>query len=307
MNDFLKKLIINLENDGKRLDNIMFLLAKRTPKSLIYKLIRKGRIKVDGKKSNPSTKLKAGDIIDFPSYLESEPNKISPPKGLITLVNDSVLYENEDVLLINKPSGLGSHSGTGLKFGLIELARHARKRILKLDLVHRLDRDTSGCLLLSKNLITLRELHEIWSTKKVEKIYIALFKGRVRKNLTRIEVNLETARGALGEKRAFALGQKRALTSILEKKYIKDNTLVTLRLDTGRMHQIRAHARYIGHPLAGDDKYGDRDFNKALKKEGLSRLFLHASRIKIYSEKLKIDVEAPLPIELGKVLSNFEQ
>ena len=299
--------MINLENDGKRLDNIMFLLAKRTPKSLIYKLIRKGRIKVDGKKSNPSTKLKAGDIIDFPSYLESEPNKISPPKGLITLVNDSVLYENEDVLLINKPSGLGSHSGTGLKFGLIELARHARKRILKLDLVHRLDRDTSGCLLLSKNLITLRELHEIWSTKKVEKIYIALFKGRVRKNLTRIEVNLETARGALGEKRAFALGQKRALTSILEKKYIKDNTLVTLRLDTGRMHQIRAHARYIGHPLAGDDKYGDRDFNKALKKEGLSRLFLHASRIKIYSEKLKIDVEAPLPIELGKVLSNFEQ
>ena len=307
MNDFLKKLIINLENDGKRLDNIMFLLAKRTPKSLIYKLIRKGRIKVDGKKSNPSTKLKAGDIIDFPSYLESEPNKISPPKGLIKLVNDSVLYENEDVLLINKPSGLGSHSGTGLKFGLIELARHARKRILKLDLVHRLDRDTSGCLLLSKNLITLRELHEIWSTKKVEKIYIALFKGRVRKSLTRIEVNLETARGALGEKRAFALGQKRALTSILEKKYIKDNTLVTLRLDTGRMHQIRAHARYIGHPLAGDDKYGDRDFNKALKKEGLSRLFLHASRIKIYSEKLKIDVEAPLPIELGKVLSNFEQ
>ena len=307
MNDFLKKLMVNLENDGKRLDNIMFLIAKKTPKSLIYKLIRKGRIKVDGKKSNPSTKLEAGNIIDFPSYLESEPNKISPPKGLVKLINDSVLYENDDVLLINKPCGLGSHSGTGLKFGLIELARHARKRILKLDLVHRLDRDTSGCLLLSKDLTTLREIHEIWPTKKVEKIYIALFKGRIREELNSIEVNLETARGALGEKRAFAMGQKRALTSILEKKYIKDNTLVTLRLDTGRMHQIRAHARYIGHPLAGDDKYGDRDFNKALKKEGLSRLFLHASRIKIHSEKLKIDVKAPLPIELGRVLSNFEQ
>ena len=299
--------MVNLENDGKRLDNIMFLIAKKTPKSLIYKLIRKGRIKVDGKKSNPSTKLEAGNIIDFPSYLESEPNKISPPKGLVKLINDSVLYENDDVLLINKPCGLGSHSGTGLKFGLIELARHARKRILKLDLVHRLDRDTSGCLLLSKDLTTLREIHEIWPTKKVEKIYIALFKGRIREELNSIEVNLETARGALGEKRAFAMGQKRALTSILEKKYIKDNTLVTLRLDTGRMHQIRAHARYIGHPLAGDDKYGDRDFNKALKKDGLSRLFLHASRIKIYSEKLKIDVKAPLPIELGRVLSNFEQ
>ena len=307
MNDFLKKLTINVENDGKRLDNLMFLIAKKTPKSLIYKLIRKGRIKVDGKKSTPSTKLKAGNIIDFPSYLESEPNKISPPKGLVKLINDSVLYENDDVLLINKPCGLGSHSGTGLKFGLIELARDARKHILKLDLVHRLDRDTSGCLLLSKDLMTLRELHEIWSTKKVEKIYIALFKGRIRKELNRIEVNLETARGALGEKRAFAMGQKRALTSILEKKYIKDNTLVTLRLDTGRMHQIRAHARYIGHPLAGDDKYGDRDFNKALKKVGLSRLFLHASRIKIYSEKLKIDVKAPLPIELDRVLSSFEQ
>lgn len=307
MNDFFKKMVINLENEGKRLDNIMFLIAKKTPKSLIYKLIRKGRIKVDGKKSTPSTKLKAGNIIDFPSYLESEPNKMSPPKGLVKLINDSVLYENDDVLLINKPCGLGSHSGTGLKFGLIELARHARKRILKLDLVHRLDRDTSGCLLLSKDLMTLRELHEIWSTKKVEKIYIALFKGRIRKELNRIEVNLETARGALGQKRAFAMGQKRALTSILEKQYIADNTLVTLRLDTGRMHQIRAHAQYIGHPLAGDDKYGDRDFNKALKKEGLSRLFLHASRIKIYSEKLKIDVKAPLPIELRKVLSNFEQ
>ena len=307
MNDFLKRFIINLENDGKRLDNLMFLIAKGTPKSLIYKLIRKGRIKVDGKKSNPSTKLKVGNTVDFPSYLASEPNKISPPKGLVKLINDSVLYENDEVLLINKPSGLGSHSGTGLKFGLIELARHARKRILKLDLVHRLDRDTSGCLLLSKDLITLRVLHEIWSTKKVEKIYIALFKGRIRENLKEIEVNLEIARGALGEKRAFAVGQKKALTSILEKKYIKDNTLATLRLDTGRMHQIRAHARYIGHPLAGDDKYGDRDFNKALKKEGLSRLFLHASRIKINSEKLKINVKAPLPIELSRVLSNFEQ
>ena len=299
--------MINLENDGKRLDNLMFLIAKKTPKSLIYKLIRKGRIKVDGKKSNPSTKLKAGNTIDFPSYLASEPNKTSPPKGLVKLINDSVLYENDEVLLINKPCGLGSHSGTGLEFGLIELARHARKRILKLDLVHRLDRDTSGCLLLSKDLITLRVLHEIWSTKKVEKIYIALFKGRIREDLKEIEVNLEIARGALGEKRAFAVGQKKALTSILEKKYIKDNTLATLRLDTGRMHQIRAHARYIGHPLAGDDKYGDRDFNKALKKEGLSRLFLHASRIKIDSEKLKINVKAPLPIELSRVLSNFEQ
>ena len=307
MNDFLKKLTISVENDGKRLDNLMFLIAKKTPKSLIYKLIRKGRIKVDGKKSTPSTKLEAGNTIDFPTYLESEPNKISPPKGLVKLINDSVLYENDDVLLINKPCGLGSHSGTGLKFGLIELARYARKGIPKLDLVHRLDRDTSGCLLLSKDLITLRVLHEIWSTKKVEKIYVALFKGRIREDLKEIEVNLEIARGALGEKRAFAVGQKKALTSILEKKYIKDNTLATLRLDTGRMHQIRAHARYIGHPLAGDDKYGDRDFNKALKKEGLSRLFLHASRIKIYSEKLKIDVKAPLPIELGRVLSNFEQ
>ena len=299
--------MINLENDGKRLDNLMFLIAKKTPKSLIYKLIRKGRIKVDGKKSNPSTKLTVGNTVDFPSYLASEPNKISPPKGLVKLINDSVLYENDEVLLINKPSGLGSHSGTGLKFGLIELARHARKRILKLDLVHRLDRDTSGCLLLSKDLITLRILHEIWSTKKVEKIYIALFKGRIREDLKEIEVNLEIARGALGEKRAFAVGQKKALTSILEKKYIKDNTLATLRLDTGRMHQIRAHARYIGHPIAGDDKYGDRDFNKALKKEGLSRLFLHASRLKINSEKLKINVKAPLPIELSRVLSNFEQ
>ena len=307
MNDFLKKLMINLENDGKRLDNLMFLIAKGTPKSLIYKLIRKGRIKVDGKKSNPSTKLKVGSTVDFPSYLASEPNKISPPKGLVKLINDSVLYENDEVLLINKPCGLGSHSGTGLKFGLIELARHARKGIPKLDLVHRLDRDTSGCLLLSKDLITLRVLHEIWSTKKVEKIYIALFKGRIREDLKKIEVNLEIARGALGEKRTFAAGQKKALTSIIEKKYIKDNTLATLRLDTGRMHQIRAHARYIGHPLAGDDKYGDRDFNKALKKEGLSRLFLHASRIKINSEKLKINVKAPLPIELSRVLSNFEQ
>ena len=307
MNDFLKKLMINLENDGKRLDNLMFLIAKKTPKSLIYKLIRKGRIKVDGKRSNPSTKLKAGNTIDFPSYLASEPNRTSPPKGLVKLINDSVLYENDEVLLINKPCGLGSHSGTGLKFGLIELARHARKGIPKLDLVHRLDRDTSGCLLLSKDLITLRILHEIWSTKKVEKIYIALFKGRIREDLKEIEVNLEIARGAFGEKRAFAVGQKKALTSILEKKYIKDNTLATLRLDTGRMHQIRAHARYVGHPLAGDDKYGDRDFNKALKKEGLSRLFLHASRIKINSEKLKINVKAPLPIELSRVLSNFEQ
>ena len=209
MNDFLKRLMINLENDGKRLDNLMFLLAKKTPKSLIYKLIRKGRIKVDGKKSNPSTKLKAGNTVDFPSYLASEPNKISPPKGLVKLINDSVLYENDEVLLINKPCGLGSHSGTGLKFGLIELARHARKGIPKLDLVHRLDRDTSGCLLLSKDLITLRVLHEIWSTKKVEKIYIALFKGRIREDLKEIEVNLEIARGSLGEKRAFAAGQKK--------------------------------------------------------------------------------------------------
>ena len=202
---------------------------------------------------------------------------------------------------------MGSHSGTGLNFGLIELARHARQHTLKLDLVHRLDRDTSGCLLLSKDLITLRELHGIWSSEKVEKIYIALFKGHLRQDLMKIEVNLEIARGEQGEKRAFAMGKKRTLTSILDKKYIKNNTLATLRLDTGRMHQIRAHAQYIGHPLAGDEKYGDEDFNKALKKEGLSRLFLHASRIKIDSTKLKINVKAPLPIELGTILANFEQ
>ena len=307
MNDFLKKLMISLENDGKRLDNIMFSIAKKTPKSLIYKLIRKGRIKVDGKKSTPSAKLQTGDRIDFPNYLESKTRKILPSKKLIQLINDSVLYENDNILLVNKPCGLGSHSGTGLNFGLIELARYTRNHILKLDLVHRLDRDTSGCLLLSKDLITLRELHEIWSSKKVEKIYIAIFKGRIRENLRKIEVNLDIARGALGEKRAFAMGQKKTLTSILRKQYIGNNTLVTLRLDTGRMHQIRAHARYIGHPLAGDEKYGDKDFNRTLKKEGLSRLFLHASRIKVDSKKLKIDVKAPLPTELSTVLSSFEQ
>ena len=165
MSNFLKRLTIELENDRKRLDNILFKIAKKTPKSLIYKLIRKGRIKVNEKKANPSTKVQTGDTVDFPTYLESKARKISPSKRLIRLINDSVLYENDNVLLINKPCGLGSHSGTGLNFGLIELARHARQNILKLDLVHRLDRDTSGCLLLSKNLITLRELHEIWSSK----------------------------------------------------------------------------------------------------------------------------------------------
>ena len=194
---------------------------------------------------------------------------------------------------------------THLDFGLIEIARQARKEIPKLDLVHRLDRDTSGCIILSKNLPTLRFLHSTWLENKVEKLYIGLFKGRIEPRRKRINVSLGIRKFTSEEKRAYVGPGKAASTSIIKKEYRGENTLATLRLDTGRMHQIRAHAQHIGHPLAGDNKYGDIKFNCKMKKLGLSRLFLHASSLKIRSNEINLDVKAPFPAELLDLLNQI--
>ena len=302
MNESFKSITISEQNTGKRLDNLLFNQIKTVPKSLIYKLIRKGKVRINGKKSLPSKRLELGDIVEIPPNLQSNKSTRPPPERMINLINESVIHENENFMVINKPAGLGSHSGTGLDFGLIEIARQARRETPKLDLVHRLDRDTSGCIILSKNLPTLRLLHKTWLDAKVEKLYIGLFKGQIELKRTRIDVRLGIEKFSSEEKRAYVGAGKVASTSFVKKEYRGGNTLATLKLDTGRMHQIRAHAQYIGHPLAGDNKYGDFKFNAKMKKLGLSRLFLHASSVRIHSNEINLDVKAPFPAELLELL-----
>ena len=297
--------VVGLQDTGKRLDNLLIGKLKHLPRSLVYKLIRKGRIKINGKRANASVRVENGDFVRIPTNLEKKSQRKDIPKHIIRILEKSIIFEDESIIVVNKPAGLGSHAGSGLSYGLIEIMRQIFPTALKLDLAHRLDRDTSGCILLSKNLSTLRGLHQLWYENRVEKTYVGLFRGLIPPKLNHINASLRVDRVAEEEKRAHVGSGKAASTTFSKKSSCGSHTLATLRLNTGKMHQIRAHARHINHPLAGDTKYGDRIFNRSMTKIGLSRLFLHASHLKICSDHINLDVEASIPELLSNVISKL--
>lgn len=284
------KVLIYVANDnnvGQRIDNFLFNKLKTVPKTHIYKIIRKGELRVNKKRCKANYHLNAGDEVRIPPLVMTDvAKKLAPSQELINKLNQSIIYETDDFLIINKPSGMASHGGSGINFGVIEILRAARPGAHYLELAHRLDRETSGCLIIAKKRAFLRYIHELIRNADLTKTYIALLKGKLEEQTKKVEDALVKNVLKSGERmvRIDAEQGKKAV-SIFKRKKIFDNfaTLVEVQIKTGRTHQIRVHAASIGHPIAGDTKYGDENFNAAMREHGLDRMFLHA-----YSLKFKL-------------------
>lgn len=290
----------------QRIDNFLIARLKGVPKSLIYRKIRKGEVRVNKKRVKPEYKLKIGDEVRIPPITVngSETPQVSPRLDSVKKLEASILYEDATLLVLNKPSGLAVHGGSGLKFGAVEALRALRPEQKFIELVHRLDRDTSGCLVFAKKRSALRALHQQLREKTVDKRYFTLVKGRWPPRLSRVDYALTKNMLSSGERivRVDPDG-KPSLTCFRIKEELKGATLIEAAPVTGRTHQIRVHTAAASFPIAGDLKYGSTLFNKRTADLGLNRLFLHAASITFIhpATDMEITVEAPLPSELEGV------
>ncbi len=300
---------IDSEAAGQRIDNFLLARLKGVPRSRIYRLLRKGEVRVNKGRIKPDYRLVDGDQVRLPPIRTSErPVVPLPGKGLREELQAAVLIEEDGCLVMNKPSGLAVHGGSGVQLGLIEALRGLWPEHRGLELVHRLDRDTSGCLLIAKKRSALRSLQEQMRSGLIDKYYLVLVVGRWPKGLTLVDAPLLKNTLSSGERvvRANENG-KAARTHFKVHRLFADFTLLEAKLDTGRTHQIRVHCQLMGYPVAGDPKYGDKEANGVLKKLGLKRLFLHACRLG-FSRPAgggAIVCEAPLPEELSRVLDTL--
>jgi len=301
---------IDSEDAGQRIDNFLLKTLKGVPKSMIYRLLRKGEIRVNKKRTKPEYKLVDEDIIRVaPIRVSENTNTVSTQLNVVANLEKQILFEDERLIVINKPSGMAVHGGSGLSFGLIEALRALRPEARMLELVHRLDRDTSGCLVVAKKRSALRNLHEQLRNKTVQKFYHALVKGRWSNKLTRVTEGLKKNDLKSGERVVVVdnINGKESETRYKVIQHYKNATLVRAFPVTGRTHQIRVHCQTKGHAIACDAKYGHEDFDQEMKTLGLKRLFLHAASIEfthpLSNERIK--VEAPLEPSLEKLLSKL--
>lgn len=297
--------LIDQNNHGQRIDNYLLTQLKGVPRSHIYRLLRSGQVRVNKGRIKPPYRLQTGDEVRIPPVRMSENNEVSVPDAVIRLLAEAVLFENDDLLIINKPSGLAVHSGSGVQYGVAEAYKQSHPDVF-IELVHRLDRDTSGCLLLAKNRASLNAMHSMMrEAHGIDKQYLALVAGHWP-NQTTVDARLEKIQRS-GEHMVEVRDSGAAARSHFEARTLyRDASLMAVQLETGRTHQIRVHASHCGHPLAGDTKYGNDTFNKQMKALGLKRLFLHACRLTLKINKQNIDVEAPLPTELQNLLEKLE-
>lgn len=302
---------ITASQAGQRIDNFLLTLEKGVPKSRIYRAIRKGEVRVNKGRIKQTYKIQAGDSVRIPPLRTSEetlPTTVSD--SLRQQLNNNILLEDDDLLVLNKPPGLAVHAGSNIQQGVIEALRVIRAELPYLELVHRLDRDTSGCLLLAKNRDALLNLQQQMLNHDMNKRYLTLLKGSWDKQQKLVEQPLQKNTISSGERMVRVDPEgKFAKTLFIPRQIFTQAQLTEVVLFTGRTHQIRVHAAHIGHPLAGDDKYGERSFNKEMKKFGLNRLFLHAWQLGIThpGSGEEIILEAPLPKALQSVIKNLEQ
>ena len=296
-----QELIIDTGHDGQRIDNYLLTALKGLPRSRVYRLLRKGEVRVNKGRIKPSYRLKSGDVIRIPPLVVDSRKSVGPSPQLADTLLHSILYEDEDLLILDKPAGIAVHGGSGINIGVVEAFRSLRPEIPDLELVHRLDRATSGCLILAKNRSTLLELHTLLRVNAVDKRYLTLLKGEWLSGDQRIDIPLSKNRLRSGERMVQHNASGKTATSYFYPRRVgRIASLVEVRLVTGRMHQIRVHAAQNGHPVAGDDKYGEREFNREMTNFGLKRLFLHASSIEfdLQDTGRRISVTAPLPADL---------
>jgi 23S rRNA pseudouridine955/2504/2580 synthase len=307
-----RTLTVGEQDAGQRIDNFLQRLLRDVPRSHIYRLLRRGEVRVNARRTKAPYKLVSGDQIRIPPVRVSpDPEDRAIPPGLIGELEQRIVYEDADLLVVDKPAGLAVHSGSGLSFGLIDVLRASRPNAPFLELVHRLDRDTSGCLLLAKSRRALTELQALFRGGKIGKTYLALLRGRWGGGAREVEARLRR-RALRGGERVVAIDAERgriARSRFVPQERFRLGTLMRVEIGTGRTHQIRVQAAELGHPVAGDTKYGDKAFNAQMRALGLRRQFLHAWTLE-FKQPLSgrpIRVEAPLTEEQQKVLALLRQ
>ena len=292
---------------GQRIDNYLLKILKGVPKSHIYRILRSGEVRINSGRIGADYRLQEGDEVRLPPLRTADrAQRAVPPVN--AQLEQAIVFEDEHLLVLNKPSGLAVHGGSGVSFGVIEQLRAQRPQARFLELVHRLDRDTSGLLLLAKRRSALTTLHEQLRSGRVKKYYLVLTKGIWRNKKQAVRLNLHKYVLASGERRVAisAEGQESHTVFELQRSW-SEFSLLRAELKTGRTHQIRVHLAHLGFPIAGDDKYGDFELNKRLLKTGLKRMFLHACKISFEHPATRelLELEAPLPAPLQNFLKTL--
>ncbi len=304
----VRHLLAESGDDGQRIDNFLMRVLKDVPRSLVYRILRKGEVRINGRRAKPDHRLAEGDRVRVPPVaMKSREPVAAPSRSLRELITAAVIHEDRDLIVINKPAGVAVHGGSGLSHGVIETLRAIHPELRELELVHRLDRDTSGCLLIAKRRAALRELHRTLREREMLKHYRALVVGRWPFGKKTIDLPLKTNLKQGGERvvRVHADGQSAISTFEPLKHFGKVATLLDVRIGTGRTHQIRVHAAHAGHPIAGDEKYGDRERDLPLKAKGLNRMCLHAHSLTFERAGELFTVTAELPDELETLLKRL--
>ena len=294
------------ESTNQRIDNFLIRRLKGVPKSHVYRILRSGEVRVNSGRVKQDYKLKIGDRVRVPPVRVAAPETPRGPKPPKPL-NLPVIFEDDALIVIDKPSGIAVHGGSGISYGVIESLRAERPQAKFLELAHRLDRDTSGLLMIGKKRTALVELHRLLRDGEVRKDYVAIVKGRWKGGGRKVDVPLHKYVTEAGERRVSVREDgARAITQFKPLAVGDDASEVEARLLTGRTHQIRVHAAHIGHPILGDDKYGDFELNRLMARQGVKRLFLHARKLSLAhplsGEALQF--ESPLPTDMQKFVSS---
>ena len=304
--------MIEIEDDfiGQRIDNFLLARLRGVPKSVIYRVLRKGEVRVNKKRVKPEYKLQQADIVRVPPLtVAAEPDRVSVKLTLVSELESHILFEDNDLIVLNKPSGMAVHGGSGLQFGVIEAMRALRPQAKLLELVHRLDRDTSGCLLIAKKRSVLTHLHAQLRDKTVEKKYWALVSGDWDNKVRKVTDALRKNTLQSGERvvKVDEVNGKPSETRFRILQRYAEGTLVEAFPVTGRTHQIRVHTACKGHPIACDDKYGDNAFSSQMNQLGLNRLFLHAKSLSFThpTSLTTMRIEAPLDSQLENALTKL--
>ena len=306
--DRVNQVVIGVDGEAQRIDNYLLKILKGVPKSHVYRILRSGEVRVNGGRAAPSRRLTEGDKVRIPPIRIAEREPGTKPRNPMQL---PILFEDDDLLIIDKPSGLAVHGGSGVSFGLIEIIRADRPNQPFIELVHRLDKETSGALLLAKTRSALTHLHGQIRDNLTKKIYVALVWGAWDHTIKKIDLSLRKFVSKEGERRVVVDGSegKPSLTFVRALETHGETTLIEANLKTGRTHQIRVHLAHKNYPILGDDKYGDFRRNKIFQAYGLKRMFLHAHQFSfthpVHGNRIKI--ESPIPTELRRVMTAIDE
>lgn len=297
------RVIVTSAQSGQRLDNFVQALDRKCPKSQIYKWIRSGQIRVNQGRAKPMQKLIADDEIRLPPwFVLSADVPADIPQHTLNQIDQAWLYEDDSVILLNKQPGWAVHKGSGVEFGVVDMVRQAHPEIHFVELVHRLDRPTSGALLLAKKLSALKDLHEQLREHRMEKTYLCLVKGAWPKKQVQIHLPLKK----LGQKMVVAQDGDEAHTTVNVLQQTEQWSLLRVKIHTGRTHQIRVHLSHFGYPIVGDDRYGDFEVNRHFATLGLKRLALHARRLRWFDPQTQQERKMDVPLT-EDLLHTFQQ